>query len=159
MSAFEGLDGGCTCGALRYRLTDRPLTVHCCHCTWCQGLTGSAFILNAWIEADRVELLQGEPLESPVPTPSGGPYTAARCPDCQIVIWGTFGPPIFRFVRVGTLDEPDALPPDLHIYTSTKAPWLALDDRVPVFEEYYRRSEVWRPEAVARYKSAIAAAG
>lgn len=151
------MEGGCTCGKLRYRLTDSPLVVHACHCTWCQSMTGTAFILNAWIEADRAELTAGTPQDVAVPTPSGGPYTATRCADCGMVIWGTFGPPVFRFVRAGTLDDKTALAPDLHIYTSTKVPWLQLDDRVPVFEEYYRRSQVWRPESLTRYKAALAA--
>lgn len=52
-------DGGCTCGHVRYRMTSNPIFVHCCHCTWCQRETGSAFAVNALIEADRVQLLQG----------------------------------------------------------------------------------------------------
>src|SRR6056297_1655196 len=132
------MEGGCTCGAVRFRLTETPLVVHCCHCTWCQGLSGTAFALNAWIENDRVELLAGMPGEIAVPAPSGAPF--------------------FRFVRVGTLDAPAALPPDVHIYTSTKLPWLDLGDGVPVFEEYYRRSDVWRPEALERFRIAREAA-
>ena len=153
------MEGGCTCGAIRYRLTDSPLVTHCCHCSWCQGMSGSAFILNAWIETDRVELMRGMPEEVDVPTPSGGPYRVARCPSCAMILWGTFGAPLFRFVRVGTLDAPGQLTPDVHIYTSTKVPWLNIDDGIPAFEEYYRRSEVWRPEAIERFKAARAAAG
>ncbi|MDJ1006879.1 MAG: GFA family protein [Paracoccaceae bacterium] len=148
------MEGGCTCGEVRFRLTDSPLVVHCCHCTWCQRQTGSAFVVNAWIETDRVELLSGEPVEVPLPTPSGGPYEVARCPTCQTALWGTFAAPVFRFVRVGTLDDPAALPPDVHIYTSTKVPWLSLGDAIPVFEDYYRRSKIWRPDAVERFRLA-----
>jgi len=151
------MEGGCTCGEVRYRLTDSPLVTHCCHCTWCQGMTGSAFILNAWIETDRVVLLSGAPEEVDVPTPSGGPYRAARCPSCGTVVWGTFAAPFFRFLRGGTLDDTRALTPDVHIYTATKVPWLNIDDGVRAFEGYYRRSEVWRPEALARFEAAKAA--
>jgi len=152
------MEGGCTCGAVRFRLTDTPLVVHCCHCTWCQGLSGSAFALNAWIENDRVELLAGMPGEIEVPAPSGAPFRLVRCAVCGTDLWGVFGAPIFRFVRVGTLDAPAALPPDVHIYTSTKLPWLDLGDGIPVFEEYYRRSDVWRPEALERFRIAREAA-
>ncbi|MEL7025955.1 MAG: GFA family protein [Pseudomonadota bacterium] len=151
------MEGGCTCGEIRYRLNAAPLVVHCCHCTWCQSMTGTAFILNAWIEADQVELISGDPVEKNVPTPSGGPYTTASCPTCGITVWGTFGPPIFRFVRAGTLDDAHKVTPDVHIYTSTKLPWFELPTNVPVFDEYYRRSEVWKPDHVARYKAALAA--
>ena len=51
----ENLEGGCACGAVRYRLTSAPMFVHCCHCRDCQRQTGSAFVLNALIEADRVD--------------------------------------------------------------------------------------------------------
>lgn len=153
------MEGGCTCGKVRYRLTARPLIVHCCHCRWCQHLSGSAFVLNAWIEASAVALLGDEPEEVASPAPSGNPHAIARCPSCAVTLWGTFGPPVFRFVRVGTLDTPGKAPPDVHIYTSTKAPWLTLGDAVPVFAEYYRRSEVWHPESIARFKAARDAAG
>ena len=153
------MEGGCTCGAVRYRLTDRPLVVHCCHCTWCQRLSGSAFALNAWIESGLVQLLAGAPEDVAVPAPSGAPYAVARCRACGTALWGTFGAPVFRFVRSGTLDDPAALPPDVHIHAATKVPWLALGSETPVFGEYYRRSEVWRPEALARFRAAREAAG
>lgn len=62
-------NGGCTCRFVRYRMTARPLFVHCCHCRWCQRETGASFALNALIEADRVQLLQGktEVIDTPSP--------------------------------------------------------------------------------------------
>ena len=56
----DKFEGGCFCKAVRYRLTTAPMIVHCCHCRNCQNQTGSAFVINAFIEADRVELLSGE---------------------------------------------------------------------------------------------------
>src|SRR6185437_16541776 len=65
------MDGGCTCGAIRYRLKAKPLFVHCCHCTWCQRKSGSAFAVNAFIEASQVELLKGNPERTTLPSASG----------------------------------------------------------------------------------------
>ena len=142
------LEGGCDCGEIRYRLTDTPLFVHCCHCRWCQRETGSAFVLNAMIEADRVEVLKGAPIVIDTPSESGKGQKISRCPTCMIALWSNYGGlgDLARFVRVGTLDEPDRLPPDVHIYTASKQPWVILPEGVPAFEEYYRRSEEW-PQA------------
>jgi hypothetical protein len=152
------LEGRCTCGAVRYRLTARPMFVHCCHCTWCQRETGSAFAVNAMIEASCVELLQGAPVQAALPTASGKGQVFARCPDCGVTLWSNYagaGPKI-HFVRVGTLDDPSAAPPDIHIFTSTKLPWVVLPDGVPAVPEYYRRSEHWPAEAIARREAAQA---
>ena len=146
------LDGGCTCGAVRYRLSSQPLFVHCCHCRWCQRETGAAFALNAMIEADRVEVISGTTEVTEVPTLSGKGQKIARCPQCLIALWSNYagaGDRI-RFVRVGTLDNPDALPPDIHIFTASKQPWVLLPPGVPAVEEYYRRSQFWPPESSQR---------
>ena len=60
--AFQPMAGTCSCRGVRYRMTAAPLFVHCCHCTWCQRETGSAFVLNAMVEAECVEVLAGSPL-------------------------------------------------------------------------------------------------
>jgi hypothetical protein len=148
--------GGCACGALRYRMQSAPMFVHCCHCKDCQRQTGSAFVLNALIEADRVDLLSGDPLPSAMPTDSGKPHTVSRCPLCGTAVWSEYGGvAALRFVRVGTLDEPAALPPDVHIYTRSKLPWITLPDGVPAFEAYYRSSNLWPPASLERRKAAI----
>ena len=127
------LEGGCTCRAVRYRMTSRPLFVHCCHCSWCQRETGTAFALNAMIEADRVQMLQGEVEVINTPTNSGKGQKIARCPTCKIAVWSNYAGAgdAVRFVRVGTLDEPDRLPPDIHIFTSSKQPWVVLAPGAP----------------------------
>ena len=122
----DDLEGGCACGAVRYRLGSAPMFVHCCHCRDCQRQTGSAFVLNALIETDRISLLSGDPAPVAVPTDSGRPHEIYRCPACQTALWSDYGGrPALRFVRVGTLDEPAALPPDVHIFTRSKLPWVA----------------------------------
>lgn len=149
------MQGNCTCGQIRYRLTSRPLFTHCCHCTWCQRETGTAFALNAMIEADRVELLSGEPEHTTIPTQSGKGQKVARCPTCRVAVWSNYagaGEKI-RFVRVGTLENPADCPPDIHIFTTTKLPWVTIPDGAKAVPEFYRRSETWPPESLARFQS------
>ena len=148
------MEGGCACGGIRYRLASKPMFVHCCHCRDCQRQTGSAFVLNALIETDRVERLSGETEEIPVPTDSGRPHVIHRCPVCKVALWSHYaGGPTLSFVRVGTLDDPAALPPDVHIYTRTRLPWVSLSPEVPAFETYYNSKALWPAESLARRKA------
>jgi len=129
------MEGGCSCGEVRYRLGAKPMFVHCCHCLDCQRQTGSAFVLNALIETELVEVLSGAPIAVAVPTDSGRPHDIHRCPKCQIAVWSDYGRRGgLRFVRVGTLDDPTALKPDVHIFTRSKQPWVGLPADVPAFE-------------------------
>ena len=154
--AFEG---GCTCGAVRFRMTARPLFVHCCHCRWCQRETGASFALNAIIEADRVVLLKGEPEAVDTPSNSGKGQKISRCPHCRIALWSNYAGAgdALRFVRVGTLDEPDRLPPDIHIFTASKQPWVVLALNTPAVPEYYDRNDFWPKESLDRRSVLLAA--
>jgi hypothetical protein len=152
----ETFEGGCACGEVRYRLTSRPMFVHCCHCLDCQRQTGSGFVLNALIETDRIEGLSGAPEPVAIPTDSGGPHDVYRCPKCRVAVWSDYGRrPALRFVRVGTLDDPTALAPDVHIFTRSKLPWVALPPDTPAFEVYYKMNELWPPESLARRRAAL----
>jgi hypothetical protein len=152
----EELTGGCSCGTVRYRLTGRPMFVHCCHCKDCQRQTGSAFVLNALYEADRVMVVSGTPEPVTMPTDSGLPHDIFRCPKCRIALWSTYGGrPQIRFVRVGTLDDAGALSPDVHIYTRSKLPWVRLPEGVPAFEAYYDSKQLWPAESLARRAAAF----
>ena len=148
----ETFTGHCTCSAVRYRMTGRPLFVHCCHCRWCQRETGSAFVLNAMIEADRVELLQGGVEVVLTPSESGRGQKIARCPSCRVALWSNYSGAgdAVRFVRVGTLDEPDRLSPDVHIFTLSKQPWVILPPGVPAFPEFYELVKLWPKESLER---------
>jgi hypothetical protein len=145
-------DGGCDCRHVRYRLEAAPLFVHCCHCRWCQRESGSSFALNAMIEADRVTCLGAEPEVVETPSASGAGQRIARCPKCRVAVWSNYAGsgPVVRFVRVGTLDNPDLLPPDVHIFTASKQPWVVIPPGVPAFPDYYEREELWPPESLAR---------
>jgi hypothetical protein len=150
----DSLTGGCACGALRFRLASRPMFVHCCHCKDCQRQTGGAFVLNALIETARVEKLAGETRGVLVPTEGGRPHEIHRCPVCQTAVWSHYGG--YRalcFVRVGALDDPSALPPDVHIYVRSKLPWIALPPDVPAFPAYYDAKQLWPPESLVRRKA------
>lgn len=146
------LEGGCDCRAVRYRMETRPLFVHCCHCRWCQRETGASFALNAMIEADRVTLLTGEPDRLRTPSASGRGQLIVRCPACRLALWSHYSGagPIVSFVRVGTLDAPDLLPPDIHIFTASKQPWVVLPSGAPAVPEYYERDRYWPAESLAR---------
>jgi hypothetical protein len=147
------LEGGCTCRAVRFRLAGRPLFVHCCHCTWCQRESGASFALNAMIESERVELLSGAPELVDTPSASGAGQRIARCPRCRVAVWSHYAGAgdAIRFVRVGTLDEPGRLPPDIHIFTASKQPWVILPPGTPAVAEYYSRKDHWPAESLARH--------
>ena len=158
---FLALEGGCTCRGVRYRMTAPPMFVHCCHCRWCQRETGSAFALNALVEADRIEILNGQPEIIDTPSQSGKGQKIHRCPDCKIALWSNYAGAggIIHFVRVGTLDHPDRLSPDIHIFTASMQPWVTLSDKIPAVPEYYDFRERWPLESIERYKAAKKAAG
>ena len=148
------MQGGCTCRAVRYRLTSAPLFVHCCHCRWCQRETGSAFAINAMIEADRVELLDGTPEIVPTPSSSGKGQKIARCPRCRVALWSNYpgAGDAVRFVRAGTLDDPGALPPDIHIFTASKQPWVVLPPGAKSVPEFYDLPTTWSAESLERLR-------
>ena len=155
----EICDGQCFCGSIRYRLHSRPMFVHCCHCSDCQRQTGSAFAINALIEADRVELLAGRPVVVSLSTDSGHPHDVYRCEACQSPLWSDYGRRGWLyFVRVATLDKPGAFVPDVHIYTRTKLPWVVLPEGAKVFEGYYDTRAEWPEDSLSRYKAARATA-
>jgi hypothetical protein len=148
----ETFDGGCDCRHLRYRMLDAPLVVHCCHCRWCQRESGASFALNAMIESDRLRLLAGVPDMVDTPSDSGAGQQIARCPHCRIALWSHYAGagPLVTFVRVGTLDEPDRLPPDIHIFTASKQPWVLIPPGMKAVPEYYKREDVWSAASLAR---------
>ena len=152
-------DGGCTCCHVRYRMTSKPLFVHCCHCRWCQRETGASFALNALIEIDRVQLLQGQVEVINTPSNSGKGQKISRCPKCHVAVWSNYAGAgdAIRFVRVGTLDEPERLPPDIHIFTASKQPWVVLPPNIPAVAEYYKASELWPKESLERRAVLLAA--
>jgi len=149
-------EGRCACDSVRFQMISRPLFVHCCHCHWCQRETGSAFVLNAMIETAQVMLTKGKPSKVMIPSESGKGQQMVRCPDCQTTLWSHYagiGDKV-SFIRVGTLDKPGTVPPDIHIFTSSKLPWVELSHNIPAVSEYYSRKDYWPEESIARIKLA-----
>lgn len=149
-------EGGCACRQLRYRATSEPITVHCCHCLWCQRETGSAFVINAMIEADRVLVLQGETETIDTPSESGKGQKIVRCTSCKVALWSHYAGAgeAIKFLRVGTLDDPNLMPPRIHVFTSTKQGWVVLPSDLPVFDEFYSPRDTWPEQSLARFKAA-----
>jgi hypothetical protein len=146
-------EGGCSCGAVRYRLASDPLFVHCCHCLNCQRQTGSAFVINVLIESDRVEIATGEPQSFEVPRDDDSMQQIFRCPACQVAVYSHYTYPEVSFVRAGTLDDPSTVSPDVHIFTRSKLPWVALPEGVPAYEIYYDMEALWPAESLDRLRA------
>src|SRR5262245_28010219 len=144
------LEGGCSCGTVRYRLTSDPLFVHCCHCLNCQRQTGTAFVVNLLIETDRLELVAGEPVVVDVPRDDGSVQRVFRCPTCQVAVFSQYTSDKVRFVRAGTLDEPRSVRPDVHIFTRSKVDWVTIPESVPAFEVYYETEKLWPAASLER---------
>ena len=149
------LDGRCTCGEVKYQILNKPLFVHCCHCTWCQRETGTSFALNAFIETQYVKLLQGKTETVNIPTNSGSGQKIVRCDSCKIALWSHYSGAgdVISLVRIGTLDNPNALKPDINIFTSTKQEWIQLSDNIPGVEEYYLKKDYWPAESIERFNN------
>jgi hypothetical protein len=111
--------------------------VHCCHCRWCQRETGAAFALNGLLEATELTVLKGQLEMIEIPTNSGRGQRIARCTDCHVALWSNYSSAkdAIHFVRIGTLDDPDAFPPDIHIFNSSKQPWVILEGGAPAVPE------------------------
>ena len=151
-TGFVPLEGRCTCGHVTYRVTAPPLFVHCCHCTWCQRESGSAFAVNALVESSCVEALSGHPEMTEIPSQSGKGQKMVRCPRCRVTLWSHYAGAgeALSFIRVGTLEEAGRVPPDIHIYTSSKQDWVILPEDVPSSTGYYSARETWPAESLER---------
>lgn len=151
------LEGGCGCGAVRYRLTDKPYIVHNCHCTLCQRQTGTGSAVNAFIESDRLEHLEGDTTEVEFATGSGRTQVVVRCARCGTPVWSHY-PRLERkvaAVRVGTLDDPSATPPDVAIFVAEKPTWAPVPQGIPQFDRFYNPADVYPPESLARLKAVL----
>ena len=151
--------GGCACGQVRYEVTATPMIVHACHCRWCQRQTGGPHVINALFEAEHVLQTRGDIEKIDTPSPSGKGQVIARCPDCKVAVWSSYDfrglRERVRFLRVGTLDEPDRMPPDVHIYTSTKMPWYRIPAEHYAVEAFYDLATTWSPENRKRYQALV----
>jgi hypothetical protein len=147
-------EGGCSCAKVRYRIEVAPIIVHCCHCRLCQRQTGSAFVINALVETSRLTLLGAEPRRTAMPTESGRPHDIFRCDECGVAVWSEYsGNAAVRFVRVGTLDDPTALAPDVHIFVRSKLPWVALPPDAKAYDVFYDPRTDLPPATLERWRA------
>ena len=151
-------EGGCACGAVRYRLTAAPLIVHACHCRDCQRLSGSAFAVNIWIERCFVDADQARLGATMATAGSGKPQEIFRCPACGTALWSKYhaAPGDTVLLRAGTLDDPAAVEPDIHIFTRSKLPWVQLPAGAPAFETFYKLADLSPPESMERWRRNVA---
>ena len=159
-NSIKKKQGGCSCGFVRYELETPPLITHCCHCRYCQRQTGAAFALNALFDSNKVQLISGSVDNISTPSPSGKGQTIARCPKCRVAIWSSYYmggiKDLIKFIRVGTLDNPDQFPPDVHIYTESKQPWVSLSENSVIHEKFYEFKTTWTIENNALRKNLLA---
>lgn len=144
------MNGACYCGAVLYRLEQKPMFVNCCHCTDCQKQTGGTFAVNAIIEAASVTVLSGKPVPVRMHTDSGAVHDIYRCPQCQTALWSDYGYGVMLFVRAVTLEHPEDVPPGAHIFIRSQQPWETRPTDAPCFEEFYDREKLWPAESLAR---------
>ena len=153
-------EGRCACGFVSYEVKSAPLITHCCHCRYCQRQTGTAFALNALFAACQLNILSGSVDDIKTESPSGKGQSIARCPMCRIALWSSYFMGGIKkgilFVRVGTLDNPDQFPPDVHIFTTNKQPWVKIPEHAPIFEEFYDYEKIWTKENNDLRKSMLA---
>jgi hypothetical protein len=151
------LTGRCGCGAVTYQMKTAPMFVHCCHCSECQRQTGAAYVLNAIIEADRVEV-QGPITEHELSTPSEKGQIITRCSACGVAVFSSYMIRLgkLKYVRVGTLDDPDQCAPNVQIFTNSKQAWVPLSESIPIFDSFYKFDDVWPQTALERLKKAMA---
>ncbi len=151
--------GGCACGSIRYQLTASPLIVHACHCRDCQRITGSAFVTNIWIEKKFVQAAGAAPQSFMLKGGSGKNHEVFFCGKCGTYVWSRYygAPGEALFVRAGTLDNPDAVKPNVHIFTRSKVPWLKLPEGAPAFDSFYKIDKIWPAESMERLRRLTAA--
>ena len=144
--SFAGQEGGCDCGAVRYRLDAEPIVIKCCHCHACQRQTGSAFALNLVIETEAVTFSGARPEVIEMETASGHGQSNHRCPQCHVSLCSVMhmAGDKARFMRAGTLDDTSGLAPDLHIFTAARQPWVVIPEDAEQFEAFYTGKDVVR---------------
>lgn len=148
-------EGGCGCGAVRYRAAGVPIFANNCHCRLCQQQTGSSSGVNAFFESERVELLSGTLVATRLKAGSGGDQIIQSCSACGTAVWSHY--PLLgegaSAIRVGTLDHPGAIRLDAVIYTASAMPWVAFPDDIPAFEGFYKAADLLPPERLERLRS------
>lgn len=143
------VEGGCQCGAARYRVTASPLSVYNCHCKDCQRFSGAAWSMSMIVRDGDFDLLSGKIERYAKTADSGNVIGMNFCANCHGWLWNDPPAPGIKVVRAGTLDDLDWAAPIGNIWTDSRAAWVAIDpallnfargpaDRTPLFEAWSR---------------------
>ena len=147
--------GGCSCKATRYTLTEEPMFTHVCHCSICKRHTGTAFVTHIFIEIAYLEVTEGRVEAYAGQTGSGSEHWVYRCPDCLSALYSHYaGNDEIALVKGGTLDDPASLPPGAHLWAENKVPWIEIPDGVPAFDQNYVAADVWPAASMERRRKA-----
>jgi hypothetical protein len=122
-------EGGCLCGAIRYRLGARPLGVNACHCDDCKKLSGATNLLMILAPRNAFEQKGGEVARYRKRADSGREIDIVRCAACGVRLWHEpLSSPNLVFVAGGTLDDSRWVIPASHIWTEKAVPGVPFED-------------------------------
>lgn len=129
------VEGGCQCGAVRYRLLGPPLAVYACHCKDCQRRSGAAFSMSMPIARERVGLMRGTLTAYDKAADSGRVVRMLGCSQCGIKVWNEpLSTPGMLVLKPGTLDDSSWARPVGNIWTKSRMPWVEIDGSLVNFE-------------------------
>lgn len=121
-------EGGCHCGAVRYRVAGALGDVAHCHCSVCRGVTGGLLVTWATVRCDDFQWLQGTPQRYDS-SASCVRYFCSRC-GAHMALTTDLSPESID-ITLTTLDTPEQVRPNRHIWTESRLPWLHLDEQLP----------------------------
>ena len=151
MEKNKYLTGGCICGQVRYKITEKPLFTQACHCKDCKVITGSSYVINTSV-LDNTLIVEGEIASTELKAGSGAICRAYFCTKCGTYIYTDYDSAVGRLtVRTKTLDNSESFPPQVNIFIKDKDPWLNLTDDVICFEKMYDPKKIWPEESLKRY--------
>jgi len=129
-------EGGCLCGAIRYRIQGDGLMLSACHCQECQRTGGGAFGMSLIVLREALELTKGSPRRFEKPYEDGRHKVFNFCGECSGRVWNEMPrfPQIYN-VKPGTLDDANKwLDPVAHLWLSMKQPWVPIPEGALRFE-------------------------
>ena len=157
MKNNQSLTGGCICGQVKYQIIDKPLFTQACHCKDCKVLTGSSYVVNSSI-LENTLIVEGEVSSTELKAGSGASYKTYFCTKCGTYVYADYDSAVGRLtVRTKTLDNSEKFPPQVHIFTKDKDPWLNLSEDVICFKEMYDQKKTWPEESLNRYNEYLKA--
>ena len=157
MKNNEKLKGECICGQVKYHITEKPLFTQACHCKDCKVLTGSSYVVNSSV-LENTLIIEGEVSSTELKAGSGASCKTYFCTKCGAYVYADYESAIKRLtLRTKTLDNPKKFPPQVHIFTKDKDPWLNLSEDVICFKEMYDQKKIWPEDSLNKYNEYLKA--